>query len=242
MKAIFSFKNPFKKSNDKNNNLLDEVKNLNNSAPNQQQNNNSQTSDMNQDSFGMSPPSMPDINSNQSMDNNSGSSSLPSFDDHMQQQEKQDNFQNPQQQPNEDPFQNPQQQQNPNNTQQSQQNNDMVVPPPPPELMNNQNPMDENHLKKIEEKYLRSEPMDKEMYTKEVINTRKPIFITIDNYEKSLHNIIDIKANVKEFSEIIYRIENLNDSQNSTYTNFHNMLEEIQRKLIYVDNTIFEKK
>ncbi|PLW79720.1 hypothetical protein C0585_06350 [Candidatus Woesearchaeota archaeon] len=121
--------------------------------------------------------------------------------------------------------------------------NDLIVPTPPPKLLERKKPdLSMEHLEKVEEEFLRTRipSLDEYKYEKKTVDFHKPIFIKVKNYEITLKNIIDIKTSVKEFGEIFFRLENLYDSQNTKFKNFHNMIEDMQRKLIYVDNTIFE--
>lgn len=121
---------------------------------------------------------------------------------------------------------------------------DMLVPAPPPELMQAKTPkLDVDRLMNVEEIYLNSKTKEKYdgFKIKEPIDARKPIFIKVDNYEETLRKMIEVKANTSEFSEILFRIENLKDSQSSNFSTLHNQLEDIQRKIIFIDTMLFEK-
>jgi len=70
---------------------------------------------------------------------------------------------------------------------------------------------------------------------------RKPLFIRTDQYKDVKKNMTGFEEILKEADEIYYRITNLKEDQDSQFNLFHKKIEEIQRKLIHVDKTIFEK-
>jgi hypothetical protein len=70
---------------------------------------------------------------------------------------------------------------------------------------------------------------------------RRPLFIRTDQFKEVKENMLELHDALEESDEIYYRMNNLNSEQDSQYDLFHDKIEEIQRKLIYVDKTIFEK-
>ena len=70
-------------------------------------------------------------------------------------------------------------------------------------------------------------------------NLRKPLFIRTDYYSQVLSNLDTMKNYVKESSDIIYGLENLKKNTDMEFKNYKNVLEDIQRKLIYVDKVLF---
>lgn len=69
---------------------------------------------------------------------------------------------------------------------------------------------------------------------------KKPLFIRTDQYSKILLNLDTLKEYVRQSSEIIYSLENLKRNADIEHNSYKNSLEDIQRKLIYVDKVIFE--
>lgn len=67
----------------------------------------------------------------------------------------------------------------------------------------------------------------------------KPLFIRTDFYSQVLTNLDNIKSYVNESSEIIYNLENLKRNSDSEHRYFKKVLEDIQRKLIYIDRVLF---
>jgi len=71
-------------------------------------------------------------------------------------------------------------------------------------------------------------------------NLNKPLFIRTDYYSQILSSIERIKSHVVESSEIIYSVENLKRNADMEHEYYKQVLEDIQRKLIYVDKVLFE--
>jgi hypothetical protein len=123
-------------------------------------------------------------------------------------------------------------------------NDDLIVPTPPPNLMRARTPkINIDYLMDVEEEFLRNKvsPLENLKIEKREIDTKKPIFIKIENYGVTLQNIIDIKSSTGEFSNIMFRMGNLNDSQTTKLSELHGLIEDMQRKIIFIDNLIFEK-
>jgi len=70
---------------------------------------------------------------------------------------------------------------------------------------------------------------------------RKPLYIRTDQFRNTKSSVGSLKNKLKEADEILYRMDNLKEEQDSQFELFHKKIEDIQRKLIYVDKTIFEK-
>ncbi|MFH0875580.1 MAG: hypothetical protein V1859_06585 [archaeon] len=118
---------------------------------------------------------------------------------------------------------------------------DVEVPMPPPNLRSEISPLE---LERLEEKYLDRRPRISDVehdykYSRHEKLT-KPLFVRTDDYKQILNNFIDIKDVLSESEETIYRMENLKKNSDVEYVEFKKAIEEIQRKLIYVDKTIFE--
>lgn len=71
--------------------------------------------------------------------------------------------------------------------------------------------------------------------------TRKPLFIKTNQYKDAKMSASGMKNTLNEVGEITYRMDNLKEEQDSQFELFHKKVEDVQRKLIYIDRTIFEK-
>ena len=70
---------------------------------------------------------------------------------------------------------------------------------------------------------------------------KKPLFIRTDYYSQVLSTIDAIKSYVGESSEVIYSLENLKKNAEIEHKNYRSTLEDMQRKLIYIDKVLFER-
>lgn len=70
----------------------------------------------------------------------------------------------------------------------------------------------------------------------------KPLFVRTDQYSEVLSTIDTIKIYVAESGEMIYSLENLKKNVEIEHKNYKESLEDIQRKLIYIDKVLFERE
>jgi len=68
----------------------------------------------------------------------------------------------------------------------------------------------------------------------------KPFFVKVDDYRSILEGTTLIKNNLKEADEIISRLNELKNEGDREFEKWREKLEDVQRKLIYVDKVIFE--
>jgi hypothetical protein len=118
---------------------------------------------------------------------------------------------------------------------------EMEVPSPPPSLRSEISPLE---LAKLEEQYLEKRPRIMDVEEGYVFDRhsgiKKPIFVRTDQYQVILNHFIDIKDQLKESEDIIYRLMNLDKNEDVEYNSYKQVVEDIQRKLIYVDKTLFD--
>ncbi|MEK6916313.1 MAG: hypothetical protein AABW92_01085 [Nanoarchaeota archaeon] len=69
---------------------------------------------------------------------------------------------------------------------------------------------------------------------------KQNIFIRTDDYSQILSNIDSMVLLGKQGPEIVYMLKNLNQNSNIVHEKYLNTLEDIQKKLIYIDNLLFE--
>ena len=68
----------------------------------------------------------------------------------------------------------------------------------------------------------------------------KPIFVNISEYENSLAHISQSKNILSDIDRSIETSNDIKNIKDSEFEKFHNKLEDIERKLLYVDRKIFE--
>jgi hypothetical protein len=67
-----------------------------------------------------------------------------------------------------------------------------------------------------------------------------PLYIRTDDFSQILSNVDNMKKNVSESPNYVYMLKNLKKNTDIEHKNYAKLLEDIQRKLIYVDNLLFE--
>ncbi|MEM3373812.1 MAG: hypothetical protein QW757_05240 [Candidatus Woesearchaeota archaeon] len=70
----------------------------------------------------------------------------------------------------------------------------------------------------------------------------KPLFVRVDHYSNILATIDSIKEYTSNSPNIIYSLENLKKNQDIEHKKFKNCIEDLQRKIIYVDKVLFQKE
>lgn len=70
----------------------------------------------------------------------------------------------------------------------------------------------------------------------------KPLYVRTDHYSEVLATIDTIKSYVSESNEMIYSLENLKKNFEVEHRAYKDHLEDIQRKLIYIDKVLFERE
>lgn len=67
-----------------------------------------------------------------------------------------------------------------------------------------------------------------------------PIFINVLDFGEILENISEIKVSLAETSNINIRVNNVLKDKDVQFSNYNKLLEQIQKKLIYVDKALFD--
>lgn len=120
----------------------------------------------------------------------------------------------------------------------------LEVPAPPPELK--EKPM-YARLQEIEDEYLDSvEPeTDMEEIRMELeaeTELKKPLFVNLQEYGVLLETMRGAKTNLTNFTETVSRLQNLTNTRKKEFDKINKHFENIQRKLIMIDNALFEEE
>ncbi|MBW2971427.1 hypothetical protein KY359_00175 [Candidatus Woesearchaeota archaeon] len=71
---------------------------------------------------------------------------------------------------------------------------------------------------------------------------RGPLFIRTDRFKAILDDIEQIKSTFKTEDDTFFRITDVKNSQDQKYEDFRQSLEDIQRKLLFIDRSLFEAR
>ena len=69
----------------------------------------------------------------------------------------------------------------------------------------------------------------------------KPIFIKLNSYMNVLDEIEAIKGRLNNFEEVSLRLDGLKDAKDKKFTKWNDIFKDMQKKLIFVDKTLFAK-
>lgn len=70
----------------------------------------------------------------------------------------------------------------------------------------------------------------------------KPIFVSVTHYRKVLGDITNIQLECENCSIIIDSVSSVRNQQDTSYNNWRSKMEDLQRKFLFMDKTLFEKK
>ena len=103
--------------------------------------------------------------------------------------------------------------------------------------------MKEKPMPKVEE-FERSavRKVEEEVGDREGLELTKPIFIDAKLYKGVMDDIGVLKNVLKDSADSLVKISDLKDDREKNYSIWHKQIEDIQKKLIYADNTLFSKK
>lgn len=128
------------------------------------------------------------------------------------------------------------------NTIVNEEYDEIDVPLPPPEL---RTAPPHVRLQNIEDEYLQTEPSKDELVeAKEEIEetcAKKQIFVNVEDFGTLLETIDGAKKHIKRFAEISSSLDSMNEASTKEINRINNIFENIQRKVIMIDNRLFEK-
>ncbi|MBI4452912.1 hypothetical protein HY637_05770 [Candidatus Woesearchaeota archaeon] len=70
--------------------------------------------------------------------------------------------------------------------------------------------------------------------------SRKEVYVRVDKFKGILDGISLIKASVRKSDEALMRLENIKNSKDRSFDKVRASLEDLQRKLIFIDRTLFK--
>ncbi|MBD3310473.1 hypothetical protein GF351_04595 [Candidatus Woesearchaeota archaeon] len=67
-----------------------------------------------------------------------------------------------------------------------------------------------------------------------------PVFVRAENYQGIINSINSIKAEMKQADDVVLRLDELEKERGNAFKRWREQLEDVQRKLIFVDKSLFE--
>jgi len=71
------------------------------------------------------------------------------------------------------------------------------------------------------------------------IEEKKHVFVSLDDYKNVLERLTEMRSGALRFSELSIKLSDIKKSKDGFYERFRNVLEDIERKLLYVDKNLF---
>jgi len=68
----------------------------------------------------------------------------------------------------------------------------------------------------------------------------KPLFVKSDDYKEIMKDIKGIKSKINESENILVNLNEIKAQKDKEFSKIHKQIEDIQRKLIYIDKTVFK--
>jgi hypothetical protein len=69
-----------------------------------------------------------------------------------------------------------------------------------------------------------------------------PLFIRTDQFRTALENVEMIRAKFSEEDDLFFRVNEVKSAQDQKYEQFRQTLEDMQRKLLFIDKSLFESR
>lgn len=74
------------------------------------------------------------------------------------------------------------------------------------------------------------------------IELGKPFFVNMDYYKQILDNINYINGRLKALENTTIKLDNLRQKEDAAFRNWHSSFEAMRKKLLFVDEILFEKR
>lgn len=68
----------------------------------------------------------------------------------------------------------------------------------------------------------------------------RPIFVRSDRYQEIISSIGTVRSEMKQADDVMLRLDEIEKERGAQFTRWRNELEDVQRKLVFVDKTLFE--
>ncbi|MBW2978397.1 hypothetical protein KY331_06130 [Candidatus Woesearchaeota archaeon] len=112
---------------------------------------------------------------------------------------------------------------------------EIPIAPPKPEPMKAEKP----EAQKIEARAFKEER--KELKKAEMREEFKPLFIKMESFQSIINELGHIKSIAKESEDAIARVDDFAGDQEKEFNKWHSQLNDMQKKLIFIDKTIFKE-
>jgi hypothetical protein len=89
--------------------------------------------------------------------------------------------------------------------------------------------------------FMMPEEVEEPVELREIPKSKGPVFIRADNFLMVRKGVNSIKDNLKNMEDRLMNLNEIKSKQDADLDSWHSAVEAIQRKLVYVDKSLFEK-
>lgn len=119
----------------------------------------------------------------------------------------------------------------------------LEIPKPPKELKSRD---EYKRLQELEDEYLETNVSDSESSNSlnelKELSRKDPIFVNLEDYASLIETVKSSKQNFKIFQEKFENLDAIKNAKESELEKLNKILENLQRRIIAVDNHLFEKE
>ncbi len=69
---------------------------------------------------------------------------------------------------------------------------------------------------------------------------RKEVFVRVDKFRAALENASMIRSSLRQSEELLLKLENIKNAKDRSFDKVKSSLEDLQKKLIFIDKTLFK--
>lgn len=76
--------------------------------------------------------------------------------------------------------------------------------------------------------------------TRHHVRSKREVYIRVDNFRAALDNISMVRGSLRNSEEALTRMESIKSAKDKSFDKFKSSLEDLQKKLIFIDKTLFK--
>jgi hypothetical protein len=69
----------------------------------------------------------------------------------------------------------------------------------------------------------------------------QPVYVHVDQYKSILTNLASVRKKLSDSEELLQKLHEVREKESEDFGKWHDELEDIQRKIVHIDKTLFEQ-
>ena len=70
--------------------------------------------------------------------------------------------------------------------------------------------------------------------------SKKPLYLKLEKFKEILEDVSIIRGNIKKFDELLHNLIKARENKDLNLEKWHSIMEDIQKKLIFIEKTLFK--